>query len=680
MLRPGLIVRAIALATACAVPAVVGAAGPSAARAVANPSASPGTPAAANAALARSDDAFLAAREAFIKGQSARLAEIAPRVRGHALQPYVDYWQLLLRLDVAQPGEISDFFTRHDGSLVAENVRREWLKQLGRRGEWTLFDAAYPNLVNEDADVTCFAILSRAGNGDAEAATDMRRFWNMTRDLPQGCVAVAETEIAAGRLTNRHVWDRVRLLLDAKQMRAAARTMEWLPDAERPDAKVVNAIHSDPKRWLDKQSPDLARRANREMTLFAIVRVAQRDPDAAAGYWARVEKKFTREEQGYLWGQLAVNAAKNHHPSALEWYGRAENTPLSDEQLAWRARAAMREDRWTDVKAAVDAMSVTGRADPTWVYWEGRALRASGDADGAAQRFKRIAGEHHFYGKLATEELGDALAVPARTQMPTTADLEEAAKTPGLVRALALFRLDLRGDGVREWNWTVRGMDDRQLLAAAELARRYEIWDRAINTAERTQSSHDFSMRFLAPYRDAFAGGAKLQGLDEAWVLGLVRQESRFMVGARSPVGASGLMQLMPATAKWMAKKIGMTDYSPARVTDPDVNIALGTGYLRYVLDELDGSPVLAAAAYNAGPGRARRWKADRPLEGAVYAESIPFNETRDYVKKVMSNTMYYTALYGGEIRPLKARLGTIPPRKGGEGYAGTITGTATVQ
>jgi soluble lytic murein transglycosylase len=677
MLRPGLIVRAITLAAACAVPAVVVASGPTAAKVTPAPAGA----AAANAAQGRAEDAFLAAREAFTKGQSARLAEIAPRLRGHALQPYVDYWQLLLRLDVAQPGEISDFFTRHDGTLVAENLRREWLKQLGRRGEWTLFEAAYPNLVNEDAEVTCFAIQQRARNGDPGAAADMmRRFWNTARDLPQGCVVVAEGEIAAGRLTNRHVWDRVRLLLDAKQMRAASRTMEWLPDVERPDQKTVDAINADPKKWLEKQSPDLAKRANREMTMFAIVRVAQREPENAAAYWARVEKKFTREEQGYLWGQLATNAAKNHHPAALDWYARAENAPMSDEQLAWRVRAALREERWPEVKASIELMSPTGRADPTWVYWEGRALRVAGDADGAAQRFRRIAAEHHFYGKLATEELGDAVAVPVRTEMPTTADLEAAAKTPGLVRALALYRLDLRGDGLREWNWTVRTMDDRQLLAAAELARRYEIWDRAINTAERTQSAHDFSLRFLAPYRDAFAGGAKTQGLEEAWVLGLVRQESRFMVGARSPVGASGLMQLMPATAKWMAKKIGMTDFSPVRVTDPDVNIALGTGYLRYVLDELDGSPVLAAAAYNAGPGRARRWKADRPLEGAVYAESIPFNETRDYVKKVMSNTMYYSALYGGEIKPLKARLGTIPPRKGGEGYAATITGTATVQ
>jgi soluble lytic murein transglycosylase len=656
MLLPGHILRTLVVVAALAVTAVV----------QANP--------------VKGDESFLAARDAYMRWQPARLAEIAPRLRGHVLEPYVDYWQLAMRLETAAPGEVSDFLKRHDGAYVADLLRRDWLRLLGRRGEWALFNAAYPNLLSDDAEVACFAILGRYRAGDAAAAADLRRFWTAPRDLPQGCVLVAEGEIAAGRMTNRHVWERVRLLLDARQMRAAARAMEWLPEVERPDAKTVDAIHANPQRWLDKQTPDLSRRVNREMTVFALTRIAQRDADGAAGAWTKVQPRFPKEEAAYVWGQLALAAARNHQPVALEWYGRADLATLSDEQLAWRARAALRDAKWKEVAASIEAMTPLGRADPTWVYWDARAVRAAGDAAGAEERFKRVAGEHHFYGKLAGEELGQALAVPGRTELPTKAELEAAAKTPGLARALALYRLDLRGDAVREWNFTLRGMDDRELIAAADLARRYELWDRAINTADRTQSAHDFTLRFLAPYKDAFAGGAKSQGLDEALVLGLVRQESRFITDARSSAGAAGLMQLMPATARWVAKRNGIAEFSPSRVTDPDVNIALGTGYLRYVLDELDGSPVLAAAAYNAGPGRARRWKADRPLEGAVYAETIPFNETRDYVKKVMSNTMYYAALYGGEVKPLKARLGTIAARKSGEGYAPTITGTTAVE
>jgi soluble lytic murein transglycosylase len=208
-------------------------------------------------------------------------------------------------------------------------------------------------------------------------------------------------------------------------------------------------------------------------------------------------------------------------------------------------------------------------------------------------------------------------------------------------------------------------MDDKQLLAAAEFARQHEMFDRAINTADKTLALHDFSVRYLAPYRAALGDNARAQQLEEAWVLGLVRQESRFAPAVKSSAGAAGLMQLMPATAKWVAGRMGMHDYSWARVTDAQVNAALGTYYLRHVLDDLDGNPVLAAAAYNAGPGRARKWRDTRPLEGAIYAETIPFNETRDYVKKVMNNTMYYAAILGGQVSSLKARLGTIAPRGG---------------
>jgi soluble lytic murein transglycosylase len=204
-------------------------------------------------------------------------------------------------------------------------------------------------------------------------------------------------------------------------------------------------------------------------------------------------------------------------------------------------------------------------------------------------------------------------------------------------------------------------MSDAQLLAAAELARRAEIFDRAINTADRTAQDHNYHVRYLAPFREVFRAQAQALELEEAWVLGLVRQESRFIVDATSSAGARGLMQLMPATARWIARRIGLS-FSPQQVAEVETNVALGTGYLKHVLESL-GHPLLASAGYNAGPGRAQRWRDAKPLEGAIYAETIPFNETRDYVKRVMANTMFYAALLGGPQPPLKERLGTIAPR-----------------
>ena len=230
---------------------------------------------------------------------------------------------------------------------------------------------------------------------------------------------------------------------------------------------------------------------------------------------------------------------------------------------------------------------------------------------------------------------------------------------------------------MREWNYATNlvngqglsgGMDDRELLAAARLACEHQVWDRCINTSERTRAVLDWSQRFPTPFRDAVVARSRQIGLDPAYVYGLIRQESRFVMDARSGVGASGLMQVMPATARWTAKKIGLTNFTPDQINDRDTNIAIGTGYLKLVLDSFEGSMPLAAAAYNAGPSRSRRWRAPNEgsgpvLEGAIWAENIPFNETRDYVKKVLSNTTNYAALLTGQPQSLKERLGRVGPR-----------------
>lgn len=223
--------------------------------------------------------------------------------------------------------------------------------------------------------------------------------------------------------------------------------------------------------------------------------------------------------------------------------------------------------------------------------------------------------------------------------------------------------MDLRTEALREWSWTIRGFTDAQLLAAAEVARRNGLYDRAINTANKTVSQHDFSLRFLSPHRQSLKKILQQHTLDEAWVYGLIRQESRFIADIKSHAGAVGLMQLMPATSQWVAKQLGIQNFRQHLVTDVNTNLRLGTYYLKHVLSTLDNQPLLASAAYNAGPGRARRWRDQtRPLEGAIYAETIPFNETRDYVKKVLKNSMYYAKVldHGHNSPTLKERLGVV--------------------
>jgi soluble lytic murein transglycosylase len=327
------------------------------------------------------------------------------------------------------------------------------------------------------------------------------------------------------------------------------------------------------------------------------------------------------------------------------------------------------------VIAAVDAMD-SAKKDPTWIYWKARGQLA-GIASSAATdpvrteataALQSIASVKGFYEQLALEELGQAITAPAKPEALTPQEKTVAAQNAGLQRALKALSLGLRSEGNREWNYTTNlhtpgGMSDRELLAASDLACSKQVWDRCINTSERTKLAIDFDQRFPMPLKDTVLRRTKEIQLDPAYVYGLIRQESRFIMDAKSVVGAAGLMQVMPATAKWTAKKIGMTNFQPHQITDQEINVTIGTGYLKLVLDDFDGSMPLAAAAYNAGPSRSRNWRKGPVLEAAIWAENIPFNETRDYVKKVLSNTTNYAAIITGQPQSLKARLGTVGPR-----------------
>lgn len=616
------------------------------------------------------DEAILAAHAAFRAGDAVRLARAAAGQDGHVLAPYLEYWRLALRLPEAPDQEVATFLARNAGSYVADRLRGDWLKELGRRGEWERFERELGALVQDDLEIRCYAWRARLARGDASAAEEAREIWGEPRELPEGCNALAEQLLRAGLADRELVWRRARLLLENSQLNAARRAFAWLPAGEAPDERTFSLAATAPQRLIAHSPRDLdTRRASREMALFALSRLARNAPEAAAAALAgEFGRRLPEADRRHAWGALAYLAARRLHPQALAWYRLADDAALSDDQLAWKARAALRALDWQAVRDAVDAMSGETRREPVWSYWYGRALGAQGRADGARAYYSRHAGEPHFYGILAAEELGYIPAPPEPFHSATDEEVAAAARNPGLVRALALYRLGLRAEATREWAFTVRAMPDEELLAAAELARRNEIYDRAINTAERTVHRHNFRLRYLAPFAETFRAHAREHGLDEAWLLGLVRQESRFIADARSSAGAQGLMQLMPATAKWVARRIGLNGYHPARVNEPATNIALGTRYLKLVLDDL-GHPVLALAAYNAGPARARRWRDATPLEGAIYAETIPFKETRDYVKKVMANTMYYAQLSGANVVPLRQRLGVVPARSPSERF-----------
>ena len=607
------------------------------------------------------DSAFIAAREAFRAGKIERLEQAIGQLGNHELAAYAENYRLRMWMDKGEPDGIRDFLQRNEGSYVAEKLRADWIRWLGKRALWREVDAEYPKLLAPEPDVTCYSLQARTDRNGVLAEAE--KLWLTMLEPPEACRPVLDALVASQAKTADDVWARARRQVEINRPGQARTTLNYLPESQMPDARAFDSAVNSAMSYLVKQGAGNGSRAGRELAAFAIARLAANDPRQAADELERLKSRLQDGERQWAWSQIGLQGAKKHLSEAVDWYARAGNAPLSEEGHQWKVRAALRAQDWGVVRDSIQAMPAELAAKPEWTYWLGRALHAGGRTTEGNALFEKIAGQANFYGNLADEELGRTVVPPPKASAATSEEQRAARDNPAIRRALAFFRNDMRTEAVREWNWALRGMDDRQLLAAADLAKRNQIWDRAINTADRTKNEHDYSLRFLAPYGETVRPAAQNQSLDDAWVYGLMRQESRFITNAKSNVGASGLMQLMPATAKWVAKKIGLRDFSHGRVNDTETNVLLGTSYMRLVMENLDNHPVLASAAYNAGPGRAKKWRADRPLEGAIYAETIPFSETRDYVKKVMSNAVYYSALFNGKPDSLKSRLGTVGPR-----------------
>ena len=630
-------------------------------------------PASASAQGNTNDEVLLQMKQAFQRGDKARLAALLPQARGHVLEPWAAYWELKARLQEAGANEVQDFFARYPGTYQEDRLRNDWLLLTGQRRDWDNFSAAIGGFrMGDDAQVRCYAILVdalRSGSATQAQADEIRRNWFAQRDSDDGCLTAADRMIAARLLTPNDAWKKARLAIEANRPQAARGAVTLASPDALPLFEEVNASAA---KFLVARGP-VAAKSRRELVTLALIKIAMADPEQAASQLdAKWSAMLSAEERNWIWGIIGRQSAIKLWPQAVSYFGNVtKNADLSDDMLGWRVRAALRAGQWKDVAPAINAMSESSQQDPTWTYWKARALvNAGGDERRAQARelYQGIAGTRGFYEMLALEELGQRVMAATRPAPLTPEERNAARMNPSLNRGLYAIAIGLRPEGTREWNYATNlhdqgGMDDRALLAAADFACQREVWDRCINTSERTKGVIDVEQRFPMPFHDTVLRKSQDIGLDPAYVYGLIRQESRFIMDARSGVGASGLMQVMPATARWTARKIGMTDFTPGQINDRETNITIGTNYLKLALDDFDDSMALAAAAYNAGPGRPRSWRNGPVLDAAIWAENVPFNETRDYVKKVLANTTNYAAIITGRPQSLKERLGRVGPR-----------------
>jgi soluble lytic murein transglycosylase len=622
---------------------------------------------------AAGDAEFLQARVAYDRKNAIALTEHVQALQNqnYILAPYADYWLMLLNLEDSDNQTVVDFINNYSDYPFADRMRGEYLKKLGKNKDWENFSAEISNYQLEDNAVACYAAESSAVLGDESVLEGAKILWMQPKEQASNCASLYDRMQAAGVLSEDDIFTRLRLALADSRVALAKSIIKRSKTFTASQYALIDKANSSPSVVLAKKSITFNTRFGRELNLFALNRLAKTNSQQALSAFNKVADLFQPEDRSYFYARLGWHAAQRHEPEAVQWFKRADN--MNKDELAWFARSALREKNWDAVLSATAKMQPDQAAEGAWRYWKARALKAKGQILDANTLFAKLSTERHFYGWLAQDEMDGAMSAPLNTYKVTDTEVAEIASIEAFQRVEALQRVDLRWEAKTEWAHASNEFDDKQLLAAAEFAARKKWYDLAINTADKTTETHDFALRYPTPYRDLIKASAADNQVDEAWVYGITRQESRFMHYAKSGVGAAGLMQLMPATAKWAAPRAGIDNYSRDMLHDLDTNIALGTYYMGYTKDLMNGQEVMATAAYNAGPSRAKKWQAATSLEGAIYAESIPFSETRLYVQKVMANAHLYAARLGLKAISLKKRLGVIPSK-----YAGVESNTET--
>jgi soluble lytic murein transglycosylase len=620
-----------------------------------------------------------------------KLTTLLPLAQTSILAPWAAYWELRARLDTASTQEVKDFFKTYANTYQDDRLRNDWLLLLGSRRDWTTFASEFPNYrMRDDRELLCYGSLVDylANPSKPSIEGEIKALWSKQKEADDGCKWAIDHLFDNKKISALELWQKARTGAQNNRLRM---TRDLIQIADPDALSSFNTAWTQPQRFL-KDRIAAPQKTRQELIVLALIRAALADP-AQAGEWLRDkwEPYLTSEQRHWLWGVMGVQAALKWDAQALSFFERAKKpSDLNDEMLGWYVRTLLKQNTvptWSKVEEVIKAMSPEARRDPAWTYWLARALLAqttsisTSAAQNLAPRLKAeaqallesIASVKGFYEQLALEELGKKITLPPRPPVPSTQDWVTIHSHPGLKRALYAVSLGLRSEGVREWNYSTSlvnaqgesgRMSDTELMAASQMACAQMVYDRCIYTSERAREFWEPEYLFPTPHKELILSHAKSNDLDPSFIYGLMRQESRFVTDIKSQVGASGLMQVMPQTAKWTAKKIGLTPFSPDMLRDKETNVAIGTGYMRLVLESFEMSYPLTAAAYNAGPSRSRKWREGPELEAAIWIENIPFNETRDYVKKVISNTTVYAAMLSSQPQSIKARLPKVGPKK----------------
>lgn len=589
------------------------------------------------------------AKRALAKGDSGPYRAYAAALVDYPLEPYLAYDELTARLRTASNEEVEKFLADHGDLPQANWMKLRWLRQLAERGDWTPFTQYYDPKMNFTELDCLYGQFQLTHNLRAEGYANTEKLWMTSKTLPPACDALFALWAQGGQLTEQKRWQRARLAAQAGNYPLANALVNNMTTLA-PQGRLLVAVAQKPEMLDNPAQFRPVDEAMSDVVGLGLRRLAKKDPEKAMqmldGYAASM--RFSRDEQVTIAKEIGLTLARRYDDRALALMTKYDPGLLDDTVTEWRLRLLLRLGRWNDAyeltRRLPEALASTNR----WKYWQARALELSQpNSPLLPALYKAVSRERDFYGFLAADRTQTPYQLNNKPLVLSQATVNKVRNTAGIRRALEFYARGQMVEGRREWYHVTRHFTRDEQVAQAKLAYDMRWYFPAIRTISQAQYWDDLDIRFPIAHRDTLVREAQVRGLHSSWVFAITRQESAFMDDARSNVGAMGLMQLMPATAKETARKFSIPLATPNQAFDPDKNIQLGAAYLSQVHSQFNGNRVLASAAYNAGPGRVRQWlRGANHLAFDVWVESIPFDETRQYVQNVLS----YAVIYGQKL------------------------------
>jgi len=589
------------------------------------------------------------AQKALARNDSGPYFSYQSALADYPLLPYLAYDELTNRLKSASNAEIERFIGDH-GDLPQINwLKLRWMRQLADRGDWNTFVRYYDPKMNF-TELDCLYGQYQLGHGNkAEGYATAEKLWLVGKPQPDACDTTFAMWQADGQLTEEKVWKRLKLAAEKGNYSLATVLSKRLPTLGSQGALMVN-VAQNPSQLSQTTRFGARDHATADVVGLGLRRLAKQDPEKAINlldYYSSV-LPFSSDEKVSIAREIGLSLARRYDPRALPMMVKYDPQLRDDTVTEWRLRLLLRLGRWEEAYELTRALPPSLAETNRWKYWQARSLQlAQPQNKQAVSLYKPVADERDFYGFLAADRINAPYQLNNRPVAPDAGTMQRVRNAPSTRRALEFYARGEIINARREWYHAARHLSHDELLAQAKIAYDMQWYFPAIRAISQAKYWDDLDIRFPMAYRNTLVREARNRGLHSSWVFAITRQESAFMSDARSGVGATGLMQLMPATAKETSRKFGIPLASPQQLIVPDLNIQLGAAYLSQVHGQFNGNRVLATAAYNAGPGRVRQWLKDaRHLAFDVWVETIPFDETRAYVQNVLS----YAVIYGQKL------------------------------